>query len=296
MSNSRLIVDNPASFTPLPYGLLSVAQQPPITSTHWLNGITYQVSCTNSGDTTFDECINVTGSADTTPPPPSAKDNTTELTLRGATPFTVRVEFDCAPVGMDDARQIADRAFAQTASWQVERSFWTGLADGKKVVFPHLADTTEVTDSNGALMQSVPVTGSATDVVCGLGFLENELANCYNGVGVIHVSRRVIPVLFAHNLVEVRGPQLRTRNGNLIVAGSGYPGTGPAGQTPTTCMSWMYATGAVFVLVGATRIIDGSEAFDRTTNTRRLMAERTYLLGWDCCHAAIETSLTVPIV
>jgi hypothetical protein len=295
VSNSRLIVDNPAAFTPLPYGLLSVAQMPTISSTHWLNGITYQVSCTNSGDTTYDECINITGGPDNRPPEPSLKDNTTELTLRGATPVTVRVEFDCAPVGMDEARQIAERAFAQTASWQAERAFWTGTADGQQVVFPHLAANAEVTDQTGALLQSVPVTGSATDVVCALGFLEDTLADCYNGVGVIHVTRRTLPVLFAWNLVEARGPQLRTRNGNLVVVGSGYPGTGPAGQVPTACMSWMYATGAVFALASPIRIINGVEAFDRTTNTRKLMAERTYVIGWDCCHAAIETTLNVPV-
>lgn len=295
MSNSRLIIDNPITFTALPFGLLSVVQRPTPANNHWQNGVTYQVSCTNSGDTTYDECINVTGGSDDRPPEPSPKENTTDLELRGATPFTVFTEFDCPPVGMDDATRIAEQALAQTTPWQVERAFWTGEADGQPVVFPHLAADTQVVDNTDALLQSVPTTGSATDVVCALGFLEEQLGDCYNGVGVIHVPRKVLPALEAWNLVEARGGQLRTRNGNLVAVGSGYPGTGPSGDADEQCTSWMFATGAVFLFHGGVRISDEKASLDRSTNTRKMIAERTYVIGWDCCHAAIEATLNVPV-
>jgi hypothetical protein len=294
--NRRQIVD-PPTFTPLPYGLLSVTQNPTTADAHWANGITYQSRCLNAADTTYSsDCgIAVTGTGATTGPAPAPAGRTgnTTLTNRGATAFSVYAEFDCAPVGMADAAKIAEDALAQDGAYDVEHAFWTGVAGGQSVVFPHLASNADVTD-NGVLLQStatVAVTGSSAPTVA-LGMLEQSIADCSNGVGVIHVQRKVLPTLFYHNLIEVRGGQLVTKSGNLVAAGSGYPGTGPAGQAITATTSWMYATGPVFVYASPTRINDVRTGLDRTTNTMKYIAERTYLLGWDCCHTAVLVDIS----
>lgn len=293
MVSPRLVIDSPTTFIPAPYGLLSVMQTPPGSDgTHWKNGVTYTTTCLSAGGSTYDECISsVTGSP---PPPPASKTDNVELEFRGATPVTVYAEFDCSPVGIADAAKIADAALAQTGGWQLERAFWTGLINGVKVVYPHLADTTETLDANGILMQTVPVTGTATDVVCGLGFLEEYIGNCYNGAGVIHVPRKVLPALMASSLVEARGATLYTKNGNLVAVGSGYPGSSPAGVAATQCTSWIYATGAVFGYAGPVRIFPHRDSIDRAENTVKMIAERTYVVGWDCCHAAVSVDLTLP--
>ena len=36
----------------------------------------------------------------------------------------------------------------------------------------------------------------------------------------------------------------------------------------------------------------GPEALDRAENTMRLLAERTALAAWDCCHFAVLINLT----
>lgn len=283
---------SPPKFTPLPYGLLSVVQSAPSGDVHWKGGIQYQTRCVNEGATTYDECIAVTGSGAGVgaPPPPPTKTGTADLVMRAATPFAVYARFDCAPVGVNDAMEIAKNALAQTASWQVERAFWTGVAASQDVVFPHLAATTEIMDA-GVLLQSAAVTGTAADIICGLGFLEQQLADCYNGVGVIHVPRKALPALKNASLVEKNGSKLYTANGNLVAVGSGYPGTGPAGQDPGQCGSWLYATGAVFAINNQARINSLKESIDRANNTVQMMAEQTYLIGWDCCHAAIEVDV-----
>lgn len=299
MAGPRLIVNAP-TFTPSPYGLLSVAQQVITDGPHWQNGITWQTSClVPMGRSTYDECIVVTGSGGP-PPEPSAKTDIVDMTYRGATPFTAYAKFDCSLAGMDDAIKIASDALAQSESWQVERAFWTGIVDGRSVVFPHLAATAQILDAQGIELQdptSIVVTGAAVDVATGLGLLESALADCYNGVGVIHVPVKLLPTLQAYNLVVAQNGKLRTLNGNLVAVGAGYPGSSPSGVAPADGEAWMYATGAVFMYRGEVQIpSDKVSSINRTTNTREMIAERTYVLGWDCCQHAVLVDLGVPII
>lgn len=298
MAGPRLIV-NPPAFTPSPYGLLSVAQQVTADGPHWQNGVTWQTSCPSPmGRSTYDECIVVTGSGGP-PPEPSVKTDNVDMNYRGATPFTVYAKFDCSLSGMDDALKIANNALAQSESWQVERAFWTGLVDGNILAFPHLAANATVDDAQSIELQSaasVITTGAAIDPATGLGLLEAALADCYNGVGVIHMPVKALPTFQVHNLVFAQNGKLRTLNGNLVAVGGGYPGTSPSGVASTSGEAWLYATGSVFMYRSDVKVpSDKVSSINRTTNTREMIAERTYVLGWDCCHHAVLVDLGVPI-
>jgi hypothetical protein len=295
----RAIV-NPPRFTSLPYGLLSVVEDRGAGTgdEHWQNGITYETRCLVGGGTTYDECIAVTGGAGTSPPPPPLPlaANTTRQ-LRGATPFTVYAEFDCSPVGLADAMSIAQAALAQAESWQVERTFWTGSAGNHIIAFPHLAHTTgTIVDSDGVLLQpNVPVTGSGGPFGAaeGLGVLEGLLADCYNGVGVIHMSVRALSAVGRLGVIAERNGHLETLGGNKVAAGSGYPGTGPDGAAPAAGESWMFATGAVMMYRGPIHVPPAlNEQFDRAKNTYRLIAYRTVVVAWDCCQYAVRVQVT----
>lgn len=308
MANFRQIVD-PPSFTPLPFGLWTVVETPPLPD-HWQQGITYEPMCgisvTGVGALTYDECIVVSGAGGGLVAPPDFTNNMTQ-SPRGAQPFTTYAEFDCATVGLQNAQVLAERALAMVEPWQVERAFWTGLAGGQTVVFPHLAANAQVLDATGILLQSaaVQVTGASSVGVSGdlynietaLGLLEAALANCYDGVGVIHVPQLLLPTLDAWGVIRQQGAVMKTLNGNKVAVGAGYPGTGPDGASRLGNMCWMYATGNVFGFRSDVRVRapDTSAAsLDRSTNTRKMIAERTYVLGWDCCHFAVQTALGVP--
>lgn len=305
MAGPRQIVDAP-TFSPSPYGLLSVVQTPPNDGAHWQNGVTWTSFCPNAAQATYDECITVTGSGGP-PPEPSIKAANVEMSLRGAIPFTPYVRFDCATVGNEAAVETARDALARTEGLQVERSFWTGVADGDVVVFPHLAANAEVIDSQGILLQTVaspPVTGGPFDIAEGLGLLEQGLANCFGGVGVIHMPVKLVPTLDALGLLRVVNArnvgsgqfdrQLQTLNGNLVAAGAGYPGTGPNGAAPTNTTTWMYATGPVFMRRSDVKIMPATSTINRETNNIEMIAERTYVLGFDCCHVAIQVNMSTP--
>lgn len=306
MAGPRQVVDAP-TFTPPQYGLFSVVQTPSTPDVHWQNGITWSSYCpVNMGSATYDECIAVTGAGAV--PEPSVKSDNVEHEVRGATPFTPYVRFDCATVGNEQAVEVATDALSRTEGWQVEHAFWTGLVDGKTLAFPHLAANAEVLDSNGVVLQTAAspvVTGTtAMDVTTALGLIEQALADCYGGQGVIHVPPKLLPSLDAHQLLRVVNArnvgsgrfdrQLQTLNGNLVAVGAGYPGTSPSGAAPASGTSWIYATGAVSMRRGDVKITPRNSAINRDNNTIEMIAERTYVLAWDCCHIAANVALSTP--
>jgi hypothetical protein len=309
----RLLVEPPA-VTPLPYGLLSVAQPANPGTPHWQNGVIYETHC-GMGGITYDPCLVVfsgTGGP-TAPSDPEPKANTDTSLHRGATAFTTFAAFDCSPVGEDEHTQIAERELLRSEGWQVEQAFWTGnpitIEGGEKpVVHPHLADDTafDETTTGGTVIRLqtaatdvTPTPGTAIDAAQALGLLEDALADCYGGVGVIHIPRIALPTFAARGLVRREGSQLFTTGGNLVAAGSGYTGSGPDGAMPSGG-PYIYATGAVSITRGPVthrppRGSDEAARFDKATNTVHSIAERTNLLLWECCHVAVQVALGVPV-
>jgi hypothetical protein len=293
---------SPPTTTPSPYGLLSVVQMRPTDDPHWRNGVYYGPLCglgTNpGGGITFDDFCAVSGVG--------AKAETAERFWRGATPFTPYAEIDCSPVAgfwedavFPDAEAMASSALQRSEGWQVERAFWTGSAPAGAVnlqVYPHLAANAVVTAPAGfgglfavTLQTAATVITGTVDPVEGLGWLEKQLGNCYGQQGVIHVTPMIAVALDAYGLLKKVSATLQTLQGNLVAVGNGYPGTAPDGTT-TTGAEWMYATGAIFAYRSEQVMFRDVESFDRTENTLKKIAERTFVLGWDCCHFGIPIS------
>jgi hypothetical protein len=291
--SGRTFVD-PPTFTPSPYGLISAVQLRPAADPHWQMGVNWEDVCGGAG-VTLDACSTsapaITGTG--LIPPKSA---TTGRTLWGATPFTVYLEVDCSPVDFyDQQEQIMRTVLDRFASFQIERTFWTGLAPEQNNlggvangVLPHLASNAAVVETSIGksitLQQAaVVVTGAALNAVDALGVLEGGLANCLNGVGIIHVPQALLPTLSL--LLTKQGNRLVTPNGNTVAVGAGYPGTSPAGATPGLGTSWMYATGPVFMYRGEPqiRMMQNGASLNRTNDTVKAIIEQTVLLGYDCC-------------
>lgn len=294
MAGPGELVSGPG-FTPLPYGLLSVVENPPRNG-HWAGGLVWQSQCvTGLGASTYDECIVVTGAG--APLPPPSKTSNVQNTMRAATPFTAYTEYDCSPVGMEEALAVASNALKQAEPWQIERAFWTGTVAGvANVAWPHLAGGgTPVLNVQGQILQQavVTVTGAPVDVATGLGLLEQAMADCYNGVGTIHMARSLLPTATA--FLRPSGPKLVTLGGNVVAAGAGYPGTSPTGAAPTAGATWVFATGPVMAYRGDVRTTEPRESLDRSKNTRKMIAERTNVLGFDCCLFALQMKLGVPV-
>jgi hypothetical protein len=288
---ARQLIELPAAFTALPYGLWDTIQTPSPDGVHWQQGVTWTERCP-TGDTTYDECLAVTGTG--APPEPPAKTANVDQSSRGATPFTVYAEFDCSPVGLGDAQSIAQDALARVEQLQVEEAFWTGVAGGQAVAFPHLAANAEVLDGEVVLQSVATPTVTGADVAHALGVLEQQLAGCYAGQGLIHVPRSALATLAAWNLIEQRDDGLFTPGGNRIVAGGGYTGTGPDGTAPADGTTWIYATGAAWGYRSDVYFSQVRDSLNRSSNTLRMLAERNYLIGFECCLLAAHITLGVP--
>lgn len=302
MAGPRDVVNGP-TFTTSPFGLWGAVQKPTPQNSHWQNGITWIDRCP-AADTVYDECIAVTGTGGA-PTAQAAKAATFAQTIRGATPFGIYAEFDCSGVGLvGDVMKIASDALDRVEQYQVERAFWTGVAGttatngvAQTTVFPHLAANSELLASDGAVLQTAAtaiVTGGG-DVAHVLGNLEAQLADCYHGQGVIHVPAEALPTLAAWDQVEKEDGALYTARGNRVVVGDGYTGSSPAGVAPADGTAWIYATGAVFGYRAEIPVIRNAvEGFDRIENTHKMIAERVYVLGFECCHLATLVTLGVP--
>lgn len=304
MAGPRQLVDGP-SFTALPYGLWDAVQKPTANGPHWQNGITWVDRCP-SGDTLYEECIAVTGTGGSPASGQATKTSNVTQTNRGATSFAVYAEFECSPVGLTDVERVAMDALTKVEQYQVEKAFWTGLAGktstggvAQTTVFPHLAANAVLLDPSDSRITlqtaaSVAATGSGDDVAWMLGQLEGNLADCYHGNGLIHIPPEALPTFAAWNLAEVQNGKLVTPRGNQIVVGDGYTGSGPDGAAAPAGSAWIYATGAMFGYRSEVMMQRPIESFDRIENTYRMIAERVYVLGFECCHLAARVTLGVP--
>lgn len=306
MTNTRAIVGAPRKDL-LTYGLFSVAEnrsEPRDANgrvdPHWKNGVTWQNVCPDAG-TTYDRCIQagslgveVTGIG-----APSAKTATAERSIWGATPFTVVVEIDCSPPGFyTQADEIVATTFSQAEQFEVEQVFFTGTVNATaNLQFPHLAAAAGLVEDvpGGATLQLVtgnvgPTGGASLDVVEALGKLEQALAACVKGVGVVHISCELLPHLVTNHLVHEQDGVLYTPGGHKLAVSAAYSGAAPSGVVQVG-VQWMYATGPVFMYKSRGRYIgDEAASLDRTVDTLKRIYERTYVIGYDCCLFAVPVS------
>lgn len=284
----------PPVIVPRQYGLLSVVEFREPTSPHWRNGVWWLTTCGDGGLYESDFCPEDAG---------ETKSANAENTAFSASPAVPYVKIDCSAPGFTEAehQRRALEALARTEELQLESAFWTGQNEGGlTTVFPHLAANAEVIDpafatAQGVILQMAAttiVTGGSLDIVEGLGRIEAALAECGKGRGVIHMTIEVVEAARAQHLVEVVNGRLQTVLGNLVVAGAGYPGTSPAGAS-TAGVHWMYATGQIFAYRSTGELLgtEFKQQFDRENNTAEMIAERVYVLGYDCCLFAAPISL-----
>ena len=117
----------------------------------------------------------------------------------------------------------------------------------------------------------------------GLGYVEQALAEAYGGQGVIHMNR-LTATMFADQL-HIEGGRLFTLLGTPVVAGAGYE---KIGQTaPTEAL--IYGTGPLVMY--RSEIDTRQSAIDKATNQASIIAQRDYVIGWDCVVVGAEVSL-----
>ncbi|MET7809756.1 cupin [Streptomyces sp. NPDC005395] len=267
--------------TPLPHGILGASCTTLYDVTeeqiHELNGVQWLgLGCCPARDWA-DPCETPPG--ETPPPPPDKEFCRPEV--EHAAPITVYAGAECSALGFsyDEAREQALASLALGEQHAVEAGFMrTKLS-----------------------MEAVDLTppGGPLSIAQGVAVLEGCLAESYGGVGTLHVPAGAAALLGCCNLLR-EDPQtgsLRTLAGNCAVIGAGYSylNTGPAGTPADPGTAWLYITGPLVIRRGPVDVVPdrsrASASVNPRNNDRRVLAERTYLVGTTCkvCAVLVET-------
>lgn len=210
-------------------------------------------------------------------------------------PFIIEVPYTCSSFGFQ-AAEYEKRALRQlmaTMHKALENEFWTGSINPSN---PSLVGSTPNDDAHilnpGGAAAPVAVSPGVA-----LMLLSQALANCGSGGrGMIHATPALVERWVNLPAVQCNDKLITTRaRGDIIVNGSGYPGTGPEGQpTPGPNEVWAYATGMVNLRLGDPEVYpkEFSEAFDRGTNTVTYRGEIVASAVHDlCCSFAMLVDL-----
>ena len=160
-----------------------------------------------------------------------------------------------------DARDRVVRALVAHEAWVVENQWWTG-AFNEDNAFLAMANPIYP-----AAFQSGGSAYAAVGLQDSLGLLEQAIAYRDAGVGVIHCTPFVFNAWATRGGIPFRydgatpgtSTHIWTPNGNLVVPGYGYDGSGPS-DAPTIdnpqwqTSQWAYATDAVELLRGPIQI------------------------------------------
>lgn len=255
---------------PLPFGLFSVLAPRESSADRWENGVTWEtLTCEPAQAFGAPDCI----PADTVGMPKEL--GPLDASHGEASPFGVYGHYTCSPIGntLEHASELARQHLTLREEARVEQALWTGDLGN----IPNFAGANgyPALDSVGAF----PIASAWAAVAR----LEQVLATDYGSLGVLHMSREVATLLFDDGKLRANGSRLVTPLGTPVVAGAGYDSTK------------IVATGVLFGYRSEIFAPTDSpyDLLDRANNNLYAIAERSYVIGFDPCGAAVAT-LTAP--
>ena len=247
------LVEAPAT-TPLPFGLFSVAEPRLPADEHWRLGVEWLTQACATPGTTTGPCV------DLTPPVLTAE---ALCSILQYDPFTVYSYNTDEVPGFTLAEHLEHtrQRLINGEQYGAESYLWTAIATSAS-----------------------PADLSTSKLEVALGYVEHELAQVYFGQGVIHMSRITATALALH--LRITGGRLTTLLGTPVVAGGGYD----SGNATPSVDSHIYGTGPVVLYRGD---IDTREtSINRATNQASIVAQRDYVVGWDC--SAVGAKINYP--
>lgn len=214
--------------------------------------------------------------------PPGSKTFDAGFSTITGNPFVVIATAVCGSMGLDDARArqlVTQRLFAGEQAI-VELV----LSDGSVGAAPSLANNNP----------NLTMLTAATNVVLGVGALEDWLYARYGLPGVIHASPEASVWFQEHHLIDKDSAGIwRTAMGTAVSFGN-YSGLTAAGAAPAAGHTTLYITGQVAVYRtpdSGIYVSPWGTLIDRSTNQSYMVAEREYVVTYDCMGVGIDVTL-----
>lgn len=273
--NAKVTVTGPPR-TPHRFGLFSAVPVVQVTDPHQLVGVQWEPLTCERPTIVPDQCP--CGTHKEVVSPPGVQD---------AEPFTVLGSWSCALGGntVERAQQRARDHLTAGEQHAVEWAVWTGQADNHEPI-----DEADAYHGPRFAHPDTPVIGTVRCAADLLAIIEDYTSQVYTGDPLVHLPRAVLPYLADAGLVTRSGTHLETPYGTSLVAGAGYgeANTGPDGTRAPDGAWWVYVTGAMQVWRSDVFTPPNPAAgFSRCSNEMTAIAERTYLVGWECFTAAV---------
>lgn len=269
----QLLIDKPTPSQPLRYGLFQAANGPFDLPVHARNGgVRYVHSLCAEGFGYEVECI-----ADQ-----NSKESFFELGLQTVTglPFIVGATVTCGSVGY---------TFEELQAFTLER-----LKGVEQAMVEEIFSTSTFGQSPGLVGADgiITVTGAGDSVANVLSELERARYCGFTGntaqygvPGVLHVAIPVFNALKENHLIEFgTDNKWHTAIGTIVSTGC-YANNDPAGAAPADGVFWMYLTGQTTIWRtpdSEVQIAPREGSLDRTTNQYLMMAEREYVVTYEC--------------
>lgn len=281
-------IKTPTCDAPPPYGLITSVTPITITDPNWQAGpIEWEdFLCGSDPEAFIDLCPPVSGF---TKP---AERNTQ---FCAADPFVVVGSYHCPPVGRSaaEAFEIARKRLLVWESHQVENTLWTGAASsasGPVTVNPSFAFGN---DECGISPIDISPAG-ALDPVSAIAALEDALCEVVACGGVIHIPTGLLTFLVRFNVAKLGDDGIYyTPTGTKLIAGCGYPGSGPGNVPAVAGETWIFGTGPIILVRSNMFTTPDSfgEAVDRNVNNVTVRAEKFYTAGFSCALLATRVSI-----
>lgn len=278
-------VAKPTPSFPLRYGLFAAANGPFDLPVHARNGgLHYETALCYSGTGYEIECID------------DQNDKSALWTENGldsilGAPFMVAATMQCGSVGYSFEEQ---RAFILERLKGVEQAVVEGiLSEGTFGQSPALTAADGILTVTGAGATLPEVVGELeTARYCGFDTNTTQ----YGPPGHLHVSFPVFNQMKSDHLIEFDGTRWRTAAGTIVSPGC-YANNDPDGAAPAAGTFWLYMTGQVTIWRtpdSAVQIAPVEGSLDRTTNQYLMLAEREYVVTYECGGFAKAVTLWTP--
>lgn len=267
-----VLLEKPTASMPLRYGLLQAAIGPLDLPIHARNGgIRYVTSLCDDGFGYEIACIGATAS------------KATEFSLGTTTvtglPFIIGATVTCGTVGFTYEEQ---RAFVMERLRGVEQG-----------VLENIFSTSTFGQAPGLITGDgiTTVTGAGDTLTDVLGELERARycgftgnVTRYGPPAILHVAIPVFNRLKELHLIEFDGTRWRTAIGTVVSTGC-YANNDPAGAAPADGVFWLYITGQTTIWRtpdSDVQVAPVEGSLNRTTNQLMMLAEREYVVTYEC--------------
>lgn len=253
----------------LPYGLFSVLSPRADESNRWQNGIQWEpLTCEPVSGRAGAGCVSP--DEEVLGLPKNLDPNSGGIGEAAA--FAIYGHYTCSPVGhtLEEIQAFSDAHLLAREEAGVEATLW----DGRLGNSPNFQDDAVDLTSGGAV---TPLRALAQ--------VEDFIATEYGSLGLIHMTRGALVILSEFGVITGNGSKLVTAAGTPVVAGAGYPNTGPSGSAPAAGNYWIMGSPALFGY--RSEVFNSSnrpgDLLDRANNVMTAISERNYLLAYDDC-------------